>query len=310
MFIPDCRGLCVVPARQSLRSTVSSEFYSDAVTTMTPDDGTAPTPHELAAQAAAAIRDRSGLPGVDLLLVLGSGWASGADQIGELLCRFDLGDLPGFRKPVVSGHGEEALLLRTPTGAIALVLTGRTHFYEGRGVAPTVHGVRTAAALGAKVVVLTNACGGLHAEWRPGQIVMIRDHINLTAESPIVGATFVDLTDAYAIRLRRLAHEVEPDLPEGVYVQFRGPHYETPTEVQMARIIGGDLVGMSTTLETIAAREAGMEVLGLSLVTNPAVGISATPLNHTEVLAEGRAAGPRLARLLAAITARLGKDGR
>ncbi|WP_043535902.1 phosphorylase family protein, partial [Actinomyces polynesiensis] len=155
-------------------------------------------------------------------------------------------------------------------------------------------------------VVLTNGCGGLNPEWAPGQVVLIRDHINLTATSPLEGATFVDLTDLYSQHLRDLAHEVDATLPEGVYVQFPGPHYETPAEVRMAGIIGGDLVGMSTTLEAIAAREAGMEVLGLSLMTNLAAGISPDPLSHAEVLEAGREAAPRIARLLADIVARMG----
>ena len=135
----------------------------------------------------------------------------------------------------------------------------------------------------------------------PGTPVLIRDHINLTAASPLEGANFVDLTDVYTPRLRDLAREIDPSLDEGVYVQFRGPHYETPAEVQMARIIGGDLVGMSTTLEAIAAREAGMDVLGISLVTNPAAGISAQALNHEEVLEAGKAAASRMGDLLSRI---------
>lgn len=185
------------------------------------------------------------------------------------------------------------------------MLGSRTHFYEGKGVRAVAHGMRTAAATGAKVAVLTNGCGGLNPEWGPGQPVLIRDHINLTAASPIEGAKFVDLTDLYSQRLRDIAHGIDESLPEGVYCQFRGPHYETPAEVQTAKIIGGDLVGMSTTLEAIAAREAGMEVLGISLVTNLAAGISETPLSHEEVIEAGKAAGPRISRLLADIVQQL-----
>ncbi len=140
---------------------------------------------------------------------------------------------------------------------------------------------------------------------RPGGTHPIRDHINLPGASPLEGATFVDLTDLYSQRLRDLAHEVDSTLPEGVYVQFPGPHYETPAEVKMAGILGGDLVGMSTTLEAIAARQAGMEILGLSLMTNLAAGISPTPLSHEEVIEAGQAAAPRIARLLADIAARI-----
>jgi len=128
--------------------------------------------------------------------------------------------------------------------------------------------------------------------------VLISDHLNLTATSPIVGARFVDLTDAYSPRLRALARSVAPELPEGVYVQLPGPHYETPAEIRMVRTLGADLVGMSTALETIAAREAEIEVLGISLVTNLAAGISPTPLDHAEVIQAGRDAAPRLKELL------------
>ena len=161
-----------------------------------------------------------------------------------------------------------------------------------------VHGVRTAVAAGAKVVVLTNGCGGLRPDYSPGQPVLISDHINLTATSPIVGARFVDLTDLYSPRLRALCREVDPSLQEGVYVQFPGPHYETPAEIGMVRTIGGDLVGMSTALEAIAVREAGAEVLGISLVTNLAAGMTGEPLNHEEVLEAGKAAATRMGSLL------------
>ena len=180
-----------------------------------------------------------------------------------------------------------------------------THFYEGTGVRAVVHGVRTAAAAGATTLVLTNGCGGLNRGWTPGHARADQDHINLTAASPLEGATFVDLTDLYSSRLRRLALEVDPTLDEGVYAQFTGPHYETPAEVQYAKRIGADLVGMSTALEAIAARHAGMEVFGISLVTNLAAGISPVPLSHQEVLEAGQAAGPRISRLLADIVAKL-----
>lgn len=262
-------------------------------------------PKQAAAEAAEYLKTTLGVPQIDVALVLGSGWSSGADDLGELIASVELGTVPGFAKPVVAGHGGELKVVRTAGGKIAAVFTGRTHYYEGRGVEPVVHGVRTASAWGATVVVLTNGCGGLVADWAPGTAVLIRDHINLTADTPLRGATFIDMTEAYSVRLRDLAHEVDADLPEGVYVQFRGPQYETPAEVQMAKVIGGDLVGMSTTLETVAAREAGMEVLGISLVTNLAAGISSTPLDHSEVIEAGKAAAPRLAALLAGIVAKL-----
>jgi purine-nucleoside phosphorylase len=154
-------------------------------------------------------------------------------------------------------------------------------------------------------MVLTNGCGGIREHWKPGTPVLISDHINLTAASPLEGAKFVDLTDLYSSRLRDVAKSVDPSLDEGVYVQFRGPQYETPAEVQMAKIMGGDLVGMSTALEAIAVREAGMELLGISLMTNQAAGIQKTPLSHAEVLEAGRDAEARISALLAEIVAKL-----
>lgn len=258
-------------------------------------------PQILARTAAEYVANALSLPRIDIALVLGSGWSSGADDLGERIGELELGDVPGFSKPVVSGHGGRLLAVRTASGKVAAVFTGRTHYYEGRGADPVVHGVRTAAAWGASTLVLTNGCGGLNPDWVPGTPVLIRDHINLTGDTPLHGATFIDLSEAYSSRLRDLARTVDPTLPEGVYVQFRGPQYETPAEVKMAGILGGDLVGMSTTLETIAAREAGLEVLGISLVTNAAAGMGDSDLNHVEVLEAGKQAGPRLAALLAGI---------
>ena len=193
----------------------------------------------------------------------------------------------------------------TAQPAHALVFLGRTHLYEGHGVDAVVHGVRTAAAAGCRTVVLTNGAGGLDPAWSPGTPVLISDHVNLTATSPLNGARFVDLTDLYSSRLRDLAREVDATLDEGVYVQFPGPHYETPAEIAMVRAIGGRLVGMSTALEAIATREAGLEVLGLSLVTNLAAGVGDQPLDHEEVLAAGRASTGRMGELLAGLLPRL-----
>jgi purine-nucleoside phosphorylase len=273
-------------------------------------DDPATDPSAVAELAARAIAEATGVPRHDVALVLGSGWGGAAELIGHTVAEIPTQDIPGFTRPAVAGHVGTIRSIRlagTPEGAArhALVLGSRTHLYEGLGVRRVVHGVRTAAAAGARTIVLTNGCGGLDPAWGPGTPVLISDHINLTATSPLEGATFVDLTDLYSARLRALAHEVDPRLPEGVYVQFRGPHYETPAEVAMAGRMGGHLVGMSTTLEAIAARQVGMEVLGISLVTNAAAGIGADPLSHAEVLAAGQAAGPRISALLAQIVARL-----
>jgi len=257
----------------------------------------------LAEEAAAALARATRVLHHDVALVMGSGWLPAADALGTPTAEIEIGTLPGFSAPVVAGHG--GTLRSVPVGdKRVLVLLGRTHLYEGRGVAPVVHGVRTAAAAGAKIVILTNAAGGLREGMWPGQPVMISDHINLTGRSPLVGATFVDLTDLYSARLRDLARQIDPSLQEGVYTQFPGPHFETPAEIKMVRTLGGDLVGMSTGLEAIAARAAGVEVFGLSLVTNLAAGITGEALNHQEVLETGASAAQRLGPLLAELIER------
>jgi purine-nucleoside phosphorylase len=264
-------------------------------------------PFTVASAAAKVIANRAGTDHHDVALVLGSGWGHTADLIGRTVATIDNADVPGFAKAAVSGHsGVMRSVAIGDSGRRALVFGTRTHYYEGRGIRSVVHAVRTAAAAGCTTIVLTNGCGGLNPAWTPGTPVLIRDHLNLTAASPIEGANFVDLTDLYSPRLRELARDVDASLDEGVYVQFRGPHYETPAEVRMARILGGDLVGMSTTLEAIAARQSGLEVLGISLVTNLAAGITDHPLSHAEVLEAGQAAAGRCGQLLASVVARIG----
>ncbi|MEY4741500.1 MAG: hypothetical protein RL672_250 [Actinomycetota bacterium] len=268
------------------------------------DDSTA-NPFEIAAQAAARIAELTGVAKHDIALTLGSGWAKAADLIGETVATVNATEIPGFSAPAVVGHVPTIRSIRLPNGKHALVLGARTHFYEGHGVRRVVHGVRTAAATGVETMVLTNGCGGIRPEWKPGTPVLISDHINLTSASPLEGAKFVDLTDLYSARLREVARTVDSSLDDGVYVQFRGPQYETPAEVQMAKVLGGDLVGMSTALEAIAVREAGMELLGISLMTNQAAGIQKTPLSHEEVLQAGRDAEARISALLAEIVGKL-----
>lgn len=262
-------------------------------------------PFDAARAAADYIAQETGVETHDVALILGSGWGAAAEMIGETTATLNATEVPGFHAPAVEGHVGTIRSVLTADGKRALVLGARTHYYEGKGVRAVVHGVRTAAAAGCKTLVVTNGCGGLNEAWTPGTPVLISDHINLTATSPLEGATFVDLTDLYSSRLRGLAREVDPSLDEGVYAQFTGPHYETPAEVQYAKRIGADLVGMSTALEAIAARHAGMEVFGISLVTNLAAGISPTPLSHQEVIESGQAAGPRISKLLSEIIARL-----
>lgn len=264
------------------------------------DPGT--DPFTVADRAAEIIRERTHVARHDFALVLGSGWGGTTTRLGTTRAMIDVTELPGFEPPAADGHAGTVRSVDVDgTDTHVLVLGGRTHLYEGRGVRAVVHGVRTAAAAGCRTVILTNGAGGLDPAWSPGTPVLISDHINLTATSPVEGASFVDLTDLYTARLRGIARTVDPTLAEGVYVQFRGPNYETPAEVAMAGRLGGHLVGMSTALEAIAARERGLDVLALSLVTNSAAGVSATPLDHAEVLAAGRAATERCATLLSGI---------
>jgi purine-nucleoside phosphorylase len=269
-----------------------------------PDELTTDDPYSSAGAAAVRLHELTGADSHDVALVMGSGWVPAADALGVPEHEFPVTDLPGFPQPGAEGHSGKVRSYRLGHQR-ALVFLGRTHYYEGRGVAAVAHGVRTAVAAGCKTVVLTNGCGGLRGDMIPGQPVLIRDHINLTATSPIVGPHFIDLTDLYSPRLRTLCQEVDASLQEGVYVQFPGPHYETPAEIGMVRAIGGDLVGMSTALEAIAAREAGAEVLGISLVTNLAAGMTGEPLNHEEVLQAGRESASRMGSLLARVLERI-----
>lgn len=258
-------------------------------------------PFLLAEISAELIAERTQITSHDVALTLGSGWGKATNLLGENTAVIRAEEVPGFFSSGVPGHSGTICSVAMPSGKNALVIGARTHYYENKGVDAVVHSVRTAAACGAKIMVLTNGAGGIKDSWSPGQPVLISDHINLTASSPIEGAKFVDLTDLYSKRLRDLARQVDPSLDEGIYVQFRGPHYETPAEVEMAKAMGGHIVGMSTALEAIAAREVGMEVLGLSLITNLAAGISPQPLSHQEVIDSGKAAEPVISKLLSDI---------
>lgn len=258
----------------------------------------------LAARAARTIAESTGVDGHGVAVVLGSGWAAAAPQLGPVTATIEMAEVPGFTTPGAGGHVGEVLSVRVGTRRV-LVLAGRLHGYEGHPPDTVVHPVRTAIAAGADVVVLTNAAGGLREQFTVGQPVLISDHLNLTGRSPLVGPQFVDLTAAYSPQLRALAREVDPTLTEGVYAGVAGPQYETPAEIAMLRCCGADLVGMSTVHETIAARAAGARVLGISLVTNLAAGVVDAPVSHAEVLAAGQAAAGRIGALLAGVIARI-----
>ncbi|HEY7565796.1 MAG TPA: purine-nucleoside phosphorylase [Acidimicrobiia bacterium] len=260
-------------------------------------------PFRQAAEAATELARVTGVKKHDVFIALGSGWAAVADLFPGGV-EVAMADLPGFVAPSATGH--RGLLRSIDLGSRRLLLAlGRVHLYEGHGAAAVAHPTRTAVAAGCQIVVLTNAAGSIRSEWPVGKPVMISDHINLTGSSPLTGpeppppwpGRFVPLTDLYSRRLRAIAHGVEPDLPEGVYVGFHGPEFETPAEIQMARSLGGDLAGMSTVLEAIAARHMAAEVLGLSLVTNHAAGVG-DAFDSDHVIDVAQRSADDLARLL------------
>ena len=249
-----------------------------------------------AAQAAAVLADRTGAERHDVALVLGSGWAPAADLLGETLAEVAADEVPGFHKPAVERPRRHAAVGADRRDRLARTGSRRPH--------PPLRGTRrrarssTASARrpppGCHTSSSPTAAAALRPEWGPGTPVLISDHLNLTATSPLEGATFVDLTDLYSARLRAVAREVDADARRGRLRPVPRPALrDAGRGAGWPRSIGADLVGMSTTLEAIAARQAGMEVLGISLVTNLAAGISAEPLDHAEVLEAGRAAGPR-----------------
>lgn len=258
------------------------------------------SPQELATQASQALLERTSQEKFDVAVVLGSGWRPAADVLtenAEELMEFPMAELPGFLPPSAEGHGG-TIRACVIAGQRVLVLLGRTHAYEGHELWRTAHAVRTAAAAGVSTVVLTNAAGGLVEGMQVGEPVLISDHINFTAKTPLSGANFVNLVDAYSPKLRERAQELRPGMREAVYAMMPGPQYETPAEIHMLRTLGAGLVGMSTVYETIAAREAGVDVLGISLVTNLAAGMTGEALNHLEVLEAGNAAAQDMGELL------------
>ena len=257
-----------------------------------------------AIDAAAQITKFTGVAKHDIALVMGSGWIDALAALGTPTHEFNAEEVIGFLPPSV--EGQSGKIRSYEFGGIrVLVFLGRTHLYEGKGMEPVVHGVRTAVNAGCRVVILTNACGGINTSYRVGQPILIRDHISLTATSPLIGAHFVDLTDLYSKRLRAIVKTEDDSLQEGVYVHWRGPAYETPAEILMMRTMGADLVGMSTVPEAIAAHALGAEVLAISLVTNAAAGVTGEKLNHKEVIATGKAAADRMGALLKGVIPKL-----
>jgi purine-nucleoside phosphorylase len=254
----------------------------------------------------ATVRARTDLvPAVGI--VLGSGLGDLAEEAVDATA-IAFSEFAGWPAPTAPGHAGRLVLGRLEGVPVAL-LQGRLHLYEGNPEGLVVQPVLLMARLGAPILVLTNAAGGVNPAYGAGTLMAIADHLNLTGRTPLLGPNadvlgprFPDLTDAWSPRLRRslrAAGEAEGiALEEGVYAGLLGPSYETPAEVRMLRTLGADAVGMSTVLEAIAARWAGVEICGVSLVTNPGAGYTGVPLTHEEVLAAGAEAGPRLARVL------------
>jgi len=282
---------------------------SDSFPANTVDRSRPITPAEQPARLAAlveAVRGRTALvPRVGI--VLGSGLGSLADDL-ENPVAIPFGDLPGWPIATAPGHAGRLLLGRLANVPVAM-LQGRFHMYEGNDPGLVVQPVLLFKQLGARLLVLTNAAGGVNPDFGPGTLMVIADHLNLTGRTPLLGPNadelgprFPDLTDVWAARLRERLHAAADaegvGLQEGIYAGLLGPTYETPAEVRMLRAMGADAVGMSTVLEAIAARWAGLEVCGVSLVTNAGAGYSGQPLTHAEVLEAGRTAGPRLARVI------------
>jgi purine-nucleoside phosphorylase len=263
--------------------------------------GDADPARSAARSAARRIAELTGVPTHRALVVLGSGWGPAADAFGEPVATLPMREVTGFLAPTAEGH-RGTIASYDVEGVATLVLSGRTHLYEGHGLVPVVHGIRTAAATGCTTAVLTNANGSLRAGWEVGRAVLVRDHLNLTATSPVVGARFVDLTDCWSPRLRALARELDPSLAEGVYAWLPGPHYETRAEGEFVRRMGADLIGMSTVPEAIAARECGLEVVGLSTVT--AVEGDDAGIDPSEVVAVAEATAARMGPLLADLVRR------
>jgi len=255
---------------------------------------------------AATVRARTDLvPRIGV--VLGSGLGGLTAALAAPLA-IPFSDLPGWPAASAPGHAGR-LLLGHLAGVPVVLLQGRLHVYEGHAAGLVVQPVLLMGRLGARTILLTNAAGGINAAWPAGTLMAIVDHLNLTGLNPLVGPNadalgprFPDLTDAWSPRLRALLHEaaagVDVDLEEGVYAGLLGPNYETPAEVRMLRALGADAVGMSTVLEAIAARWAGLELAGVSLVTNPGAGVTGMPLSHEEVLVAANEAGPRFERLV------------
>jgi purine-nucleoside phosphorylase len=244
-------------------------------------------------------------------MVLGSGLGGVADEISDAV-EIAFEDMPGWPAPSAPGHSGR-LLLGTLRGVPVACLRGRLHMYEGLSERLVVEPALLMGRLGASIVLLTNASGGANPAFGAGTLMVMRDHINLTGRSPLMGPNddalgprFPDMSSVWDVELRDRLHAAarseDVAMAEGVYLGLTGPTYETPAEVRMVQGLGADAVGMSTVMEAIAANWAGLRVCGVSLVTNPGAGLSPNPLTHEEVLEAANEAGPRLARVISRFT--------
>ena len=246
-------------------------------------------------------------------LILGSGLGGFAEKLDPIICRIRFDEMPDFPVSTVSGH-EGEFIMGYSGNVPVICMNGRVHYYEGYSPQEVVLPIRLMRAMGAEFLILTNAAGGINDNYTPGTLVMLKDHISLYVPNPLIGENdseegerFPDMSEVYDRKLRKQIEEAANSVnvfPErGIYCQLSGPSYETPSEIAFLERMGVDLVGMSTVMEAIAARHAGMKVCGISLVTNMAAGIKASGLSHEEVKEAGREAAPKFSRL---ITAALG----
>jgi purine-nucleoside phosphorylase len=263
------------------------------------------------AAAVAAIRSRTKIQPI-AAIVLGSGLGGLADDVEDAV-RIPYAEIPGWKRSTVPGHAGE-LVVGTLSRKPVAVMKGRLHYYEGYDIADVAYPVRVVKAWGIDTLILTNACGGLNPAYKAGDLMVISDHINFMAANPLrginddaLGPRFPDMVGTYTEELRTLAHEVDPDLREGIYVAVAGPNFETPAELRMLRGFGADAVGMSTVPEVLVARHMSMRILAISTVTDMATGIPGQieHVSHEEVLAVANRAGKRLAALVNGVVARL-----
>jgi purine-nucleoside phosphorylase len=258
------------------------------------------------------IRERTGAP--DAAIVLGSGLGDFTARLADATT-FDYGDLPNWPAATIVGHAGR-LVVGTVSGKRVAALSGRAHFYEGHDLRTVTFAMRVIGLLGVRTVILTNAAGGINLDFTPGTLMMIDDHINLMGSNPLVGPNddrfgtrFPDMSEVYSKRLRAVAGDAARahglTLAHGVYVALHGPSYETPAEIRFLRTIGADAVGMSTVPEAIVARQMGVEVLGISCITNMAAGVLPQPLVHDEVMEVARRVRGSFSALLEGILERL-----